>query len=202
MDCSWPMGASLNDGVSKDMYLQQPCELKYPTIDKVARKIYDLSVNNMGEPIYFWKEDLDRVFRQLYANPISIPMLGYKWKGLYYFDTVMMMGCRIAPYVCQCTTDMIVYIHTQAGYYAVNYVDDFLGVEYWSLITKAHNMFITLLDRLRIDRSSKKSVAPTQVIEFIGNLIDAKNMMIGVTPEQNIQVLRELESWHEKTSCT
>ena len=81
-------------------------------------------------------------------------------------------------------------------------VDDFLGVEYWSLITKAHNMFITLLDRLRIDRSSKKSVAPTQVIEFVGNLIDAKNMMIGVTPERKIQVLRELESWREKTSCT
>ena len=30
----------------------------------------------------------------------------------YYFDLVMVMECRIAPYICQRTTNMISYIYT------------------------------------------------------------------------------------------
>ena len=201
MDCSWPIGASLNDGISKLHYLREECKLTYPTIDTVARHIFALSKQS-EEPIFLWKEDLNRAFRQLFACPSSIPYLGYRWRGKYYFDLVMVMGCRIAPYVCQQMTDMLAYIHRKMTYYILNYVDDFLGIEFQSKIKQSHEAFCTLLDNLAVQRSKRKSVAPTQVIEFVGSLVDTINMMLGVTPQRKVEVLKELESWRTRAFCT
>ena len=39
MDLSWPRnGASVNDGISKEYYLEQPVNLQYPTVDKLCKK--------------------------------------------------------------------------------------------------------------------------------------------------------------------
>ena len=92
MDCSWPIGASLNDGMSKDKYLSQDIQLKYPTIDSLARRVFELKSKNPEKSIFFFKEDLDRAFRQLRGDPKSAPLLGYKWRGRFYFDLVMVMG--------------------------------------------------------------------------------------------------------------
>ena len=110
MDCSWPIGKSLNDGITKHVYLGGSIELKYLTVDLVCRKIFDLSRHGT-EDIYMYKEDMDRAFRQLPVDFKTVPLLGFQWRGLYYFDLVMMMGCHIAPYICQRTTNMLTYLH-------------------------------------------------------------------------------------------
>ena len=139
MDCSWPIGCSLNDGLCKFMYLGERIMLKYPTVDDLARRTYELRVSDAVTPILFYKEDLERAFRQLFACPGSVPLLGFRWRTKYYFDLVMAMGCTIAPYICQRTTNMIVYLHEQMGYFLLNYVDDFIGVEFQSRAIKAHS---------------------------------------------------------------
>ena len=40
---------------------------------------------------------MDQTFRQSPADFRHVPMLGYRWRGKYYFDLVMMKGCHIAP---------------------------------------------------------------------------------------------------------
>ena len=200
MDCSWPIGFSLNDGMEKDSYMGQSISLKYPTVDTLARKVHELSESS-GEDILFFKEDLDRAFRQIYGCPLSVPLLGYRWRNLYYFDTVLVMGCRIAPYICQRVTNMITYIHKSMAYYLLNYVDDFIGAEPRSRIHRAHEAFIRLLRDLHIDRSPAKSIAHTQVIEWIGTLFNSRDMTIGITPQRKIEVLNELNRcrWKAKT---
>ena len=200
MDCSWPLGCSLNDGIDKNIYLGEHTDLKYPTIDSVCKKIYDLS-HSSHESIFLYKEYMDRAFRQLYADFCSIPLLGFKWRRRYYFDRVMMMGCRMAPYVCQRTTSMIVYLHNQMGYYLTNYVDDFLGLEYHSVVHQAHGALIRLMRNIGVGRSERKSVAPTQIIEFVGNL-NTVDMTLGVTQAHKIQTIKELEQWRHRTSTT
>ena len=76
MDCSWPIGYSLNDSTDKDMYLQKSTELRYPTMDSVCKCIYEMSLQDSQE-IWLFKEDLDRAFRQLYGDLKSVPLLGY-----------------------------------------------------------------------------------------------------------------------------
>ena len=63
MDCSWPIGSSLNDGIAKDRYLGKKVDLRYPTVDKLAARVHKLYEADMAKPIYFFKEDMDRAFR-------------------------------------------------------------------------------------------------------------------------------------------
>ena len=96
---------------------------------------------------------MDRAFRQLPANFGSVLLLGFHWRSHYYFDLVMMMGCRIAPYICQRTTNMVAYIHRSMGYFILNYVDDFVAAEYYDQIVSSHEVFIHLLKNIGIMHS-------------------------------------------------
>ena len=199
MDCSWPLGASLNDGISKFEYMNEQVTLEYPSIDDLVRCIFELNRREPEKQIFLYKEDLDWAFRQLGVEFSSIPLLGFRWRNLYYFDVVMVMGCRIAPYICQRTTNMVAYLHRQMSYFLLNYIDDFVGTEYEEKVYRAHATFVWLLRDIGLKRSVKKSVVPTQVLEFIGNLVDAKNVTIGVTDERKAEVGTELSKWERKS---
>ena len=171
MDCSWPVGASLNDGMSKDMYLSRQVFLWYPTVDTLAKRVFELKESAPNQKIFFFKEDMDRAFRQLRADPRSVPLLGFKWRGRFYFDLVMVMGCRIAPYVCQRTTDMIAYVYRMMQYFILNYVDDFISADYKTCIYEAHATFLRLMDNIGASRSEKKSVPPPRWWSFRGTCL-------------------------------
>ena len=161
LDCSWPIGYSLNDGIDKDSYAGRPIKLTYPTVDDLARRVFELTQQGQGQGhIAFFKEDMDRAFHQIFASPLSVPLLGFHWRNQYYFDLVMVMGCHIAPYICQHTTDMIRYLHNQMGYFLLNYVDDFVGTEFSSIIEQSHGALLRLLRDLNIGQSESKSVPP------------------------------------------
>ena len=166
---------------AKATYLGKDVSLKYPTVDDLARRIFQLQKADPTKPILMWKEDLDRAFRQLFADIKSVPLLGYRWRDLYYFDLVMVMASRIAPYICQRTTNMLAYVHRSMSYFVLNYVDDFIGAEFADRAAESHNAFKRLLRDVGVERSAKKSVEPTEEIEFVGNLVNTRNMTIGVT---------------------
>ena len=39
MDLSWPKGASVNNGVAKDVYLSTHYELKFPSVDVITNSL-------------------------------------------------------------------------------------------------------------------------------------------------------------------
>ena len=59
MDCSWPIGSSLNDGLNKNKYLGLDICLKYPTVDTLARRIFQLYQDDPDQDILLFKEDLE-----------------------------------------------------------------------------------------------------------------------------------------------
>ena len=98
--------------------------------------------------------------------------------------------------------NMISYIHASTGYFLLNYVDDFIGAEYYSLAFKAHASLIHMMSSIGVDRSAKKSVPPTQIIEFVGTLFNTIDMTIGITPARRSEIMKELEGWRWKTVVT
>ena len=102
----------------------------------------------------------------------------------------------------QCTTDTIRYIHTDSGFHLLNYVNDFIRTELRSHIYDSHAAFLRLTDNIGAVRSECKSIPPTQVIEFVGNLFNTIDLTIGVTPECKIKILNELQKWQCKSACT
>ena len=53
LDLSWPIGNSVNDGIDKHNYCRCPVELRYPTVDTLAKRIFEL-----GKNCKIWKKDL------------------------------------------------------------------------------------------------------------------------------------------------
>ena len=62
LDCSWPIGYSLNDGIDKDSYLSKPIKLTYPMVDHLAKRIHQLKKQGV-QVIFLFKEDMDHAFR-------------------------------------------------------------------------------------------------------------------------------------------
>ena len=108
LDLSCPKGASVNDGICKDIYLGEPVNLTYPTVDDIAERI-----------VQFWPGCL--LFKQLPVDPYDYLLLGYSWRDQLFFDVRLPMGLRSAAMACQRVTNSVCFILSPAGY-----SDDFM----------------------------------------------------------------------------
>ncbi|KAL9965660.1 hypothetical protein ACROYT_G029497 [Oculina patagonica] len=80
VDLSWPIGASVNDGIPSKQYLGEDFSLVYPTVDDVAARILAL-----GPGCLLFKRDLKRAYRQFPVDPGDYHLLGYSWQNQMFF---------------------------------------------------------------------------------------------------------------------
>ena len=116
VDLSWPLGASVNCGISKDMYLNESIDVHYASVEEVCRMV--LAV---GRGALIYKRDLRHAYRQFPVDPRDYRYLGYYWDNNYFFDTVLCMGQRNAGMGCGRSTKAVIYMHEQSGYTATSY---------------------------------------------------------------------------------
>ena len=93
LDLSWPAGASVNDGISKDLYLGQPVNLRYPMVDDIFSRIVQFASGCL-----LYKRDLKCAYHQLPVDPYDYPLLGYSCHDQLYFDVHLPMGQRWPPW--------------------------------------------------------------------------------------------------------
>ena len=178
LDLSFPIGNSVNDGIGRDEYLGLPAKLSFPKVDDFALHIYTL-----GRGCMMFKIDLSRYFRQLPLDPGDYSLIGYVIHGQIYFDKVLPMGMRSAPYITQRVTNAIAHIHRQMQFFLLNYVDDFVGAELKHRIWEAYRVLSDLLQELRVDTSQEKLVPPTTRLEFLGITFDSAKMTVTAEDE-------------------
>ena len=173
LDLSFPFGGSVNKGIPKDTYLGLEAKLEFPKVDDFAFIIFSLR-RGCG----MFKVDLSRYFRQLPLDPGDYSLIGYVIDGDIYFDKVLPMGMRSAPYIAQRVTNTIAYIHRKLKFFLLNYVDDFIGAETKQMIWAAYQALTALLAELRVDISQEKLVPPTTRLEFLGITFDSNTKTI------------------------
>jgi hypothetical protein len=83
---SFPKGNSVNDGI-----LPVNTSVNYATIEDAIRFI---KLNGPG--CFLAKTDIKNAFHIIPIHPDDYPTLGIKWKGAYYYDRCMPMGCSPA----------------------------------------------------------------------------------------------------------
>ena len=179
LDLSFPIGKAVNDGIPKDSYLGFATNLTFPKTDEFAFRIFHL-----GPGCAMFKIDLSRYFRQIPLDPGDYPLIGYVINGEIYFDKVMPMGMRSAPYIAQRITNAISFIHRILGFFLLNYVDDFVAAEIWDRIWEAYNALTKLLHDLRVETSKEKIVPPTTRLEFLGITFDSEKNDYGNIPRK------------------
>ena len=104
-------------------------------------------------------------------------------QGKFYFDKVLPMGMRSAPYIAQRITNAIAYIQRQLEYFLLNYVHDFVGAETKEKVWKAFEFLTNILEQLRVETAPEKTVQPTHRLKFLGVLFDAEEMTMEITPD-------------------
>ena len=197
LDLSFPHGHAVNDGMIKNNYLGWRAELTFPNTDDLA-----LRIAQIGKGALMFKIDLSRYFRQIPLDPGDYSMVGYIINGELYFDKVLPMGMRTAPYIAQRITNAVRYIHEQHKYFLLNYMDDFLGAEERDRAFKAFDHLTQLLATLRVETAPDKIIPPTTRIEFLGITFDSTTMTIEVTQDRVKDMLQELNTWNTKTAVS
>ena len=173
MDLSWPKGASVNNGVAKDIYLGTPYDLNYPSVDSITN-----SLRNLGPSGQSYKIDISRAFRHIKIDPGDIDVLGIKYQDHYFLDRSVAFRYRHGSLIFQRCTDAIRYIMAQCGLpLSYNYIDDLIYTGLLSQINDSFTFLNKLLGELGLDISSKKLVPPATSVTCLGILVDSVSVM-------------------------
>lgn len=92
-----------------------------------------------------------KAYWQFPIDTFDYPLMGFKWKNKYYFDTVLPMGLRSAAMACKRITDAVSFI----------YLDDFQGVELCEKAWSAFHFLHHLIDEVGLVESVSKACVPS-----------------------------------------
>ena len=197
VDLSWPSGASVNDGISKDIYLGEIIHLHYASVDQVCNMVLQI-----GPGAHIYKRDLRHAYRQVPVDPGDFQYLGYFWDSMLYFDTVLAMGQRNAAMACSRTTDAIMYIHEQAGHSGTNYLDDLIGVANPDVSLVAYEHLGKTLQELGLLENVSKACPPAPIQIVLGIEINTVEGTIAVPKDKLHEIKVLVSEWQEKVKST
>ena len=197
MNCSYPVGDSVNDKIPKDSYLGEECQLRYPTVDALVAL-----VKKKGKGCALMKRDLRRAYKQILVDPGDWPYLGLSWNGEFFFDMTMPMGLRSSARCCQRITNAVRYMVQQKGFDLVAFLDDMGTAEFWEKANECHATMGQVLSDAGFDENRQKGVSPTVTMLFLGVLFDTLNLTLSVSEERLRETMELLETWLGKAHMT
>ena len=191
LNLSHPFEAgSVNHAVSKEKYFGLDVDLKYPGIDALVKMI-----RTKGCGCLLFKRDLKRFYRQIFLCPGSIYLFGFVYMHEFYFDVVLPTGLRIACYIAQRISNVLMYIYKQLSYEGINYLDDLAAAEYARLAKRAFDVLGKILLDLGVWESLAKACEPNTVMVFLGVWFDTINLMLSIVPDRVVALKKELSYW-------
>ena len=198
LDLIWPAGSSVNDGISKDLFLGEPVSLTYPTVDDIADRIIQ-----PGPGCLLFKRDLKHAYRQLLVDPFDYPLLGYSWRDKWFFDVRLPMGLRSAAMAGQRVTNAVCFMLSWVGCNVLSYLDDFMGISAPQSAFDDYALSGLLLQALGLHELSHKASPPSTRVTCLGVLFDTINFTMSVTPDRLLELQTDLlPKWLTKKSAT
>lgn len=194
VDLSFPIGFGVNDGIDTLSYFGRDVSYTLPSI-----KDFITVLQKEGRGALAWKADLARAYRQLRADPVDAPLLGIKVGQEYYIDRCPPFGCKTSSAACQRTSNALVYLMREAGYFLLAYLDDYISCNKdASKAAEAYTYFADLTSRLGLKLAAHKCVHPTMSIDWLGYTIDTKLMTVAVPLQKLREIIQECKAWETK----
>ena len=188
-------GNSINSYIDKDNF-----SLQYVTIDRVIQAILKL-----GQGCFMAKTDIEAAFRQFPVHPDDWELLGMQWKGKYYFDKVLPFGLRSAPFKFNGLSQALEWIalYELLISFVDHILDDFIiGEPTESECSTSLRSLLIMFHNLGVPTAPGKTIGPTQVIEFLGILLDSIKLEARL-PQDKIERIRDaLCKWECRKSST
>lgn len=194
-------GSSINAFIEKDDF-----SLQYIKIDDAISALIRL-----GRDTFLAKTDIESAFRQFPVHPDDWELLGMRWNNLYYFDKVLPFGLRSAPYIFNQLSDALewILINQCSISYVGHILDDFLIMEPSATTqppsqpcqASLTSMLLTF-KTLGVPIAEHKTDGPSQVIEFLGLILDSKKMEARLPNDKLERLKNDLFSWETRKSTT
>ena len=177
-------GDSVNSGIPEEL-----CSVKYPDfMDAVELCL------QAGKGCYCAKSDMSMAFRNVPMNSKAWCFLVLKAKHprtgkVYYFvDKCMPFGASISCAIFQAFSDSIAFVvQWRTNKPLVNYLDDFFfAALYKALCDGQVRIFLEICGRICFPVSLEKTFWGTQMLTFLGLLIDTLHQLICI-PEDKLK---------------
>ena len=190
---SYPKGASVNDGIP-DEY----SSVKYSSVGQAIH-----SIVQVGSSSYLAKTDIQSAFRIVPVNPVDYPLLGFKWRGQFYYDKCLPMGCSSSCAIFERLSTALEWIIRQKVKEVVvhHILDDFLFIgPTYSSCQSALSIFKHICQEIGVPLAPDKTVGPLQVLDFAGIRLDTVQMQASLPPDkiskfsQSIQDIIKMKS--------
>ena len=192
---SYPEGESVNDFIPDEM-----SSVTYATIQDAISFI-----QGSRQHVHMAKVDIESAFRIIPVSPADRPLLGFQWKGQYFMDAVLPMGCRSSPAIFERFSTALEWAAlNKLGVTAmVHVLDDFLLLAHTA--TKCQRdltSFITLCHNLAVPLAHSKTVGPSSSITFLGITLDAVRMEARLPEDKLVKARSLLLAFLNKSKVT
>ena len=191
---SYPEGDSINDHIPKDPY-----SLQYVRVDDAIAIL-----RSLGTGSFMAKTDLKSAFRLMPIHPEDWNLLGIYWQSQYYIDLYLPFGLRSAPFLFNQISDALEWIlkHNYGLHHVIHILDDFFIAEKTKFACLGS--FTTLLKvfmSLRVPTVASKTLGPSQVLEFMGIVLDSNRMEARLPDDKLARIRQLLDSFTDRRSA-
>ena len=163
---SFPKGSSVNDGIPPEH-----TSVHYATIDGAIKLI-----KSAGPGCFLAKTDIKNAFRIIPIHPNDYGLLGMQWRGLYYYDRCMPMGCSSSCLTFETFSTAVEWVaHNKLKIdYILHLLDDYLLVAPSVQLCQQHlDLFLSLCTYLGIPIAPEKTCGPATSMSFAGIELDS-----------------------------
>ena len=162
---SFPKGSSVNDGIPSEH-----TSVHYATIDGAIKLI-----RSAGPACFLAKTDIKNAFRIIPIHPNDYNLLGMQWRGLYYYDRCMPMGCSSSCLTFETFSTAVEWVARNKLKidFILHLLDDFLLVAPSAhLCQQQLDLFLSLCAYLGIPIAPEKTCGPATSLSFAGIELD------------------------------
>ena len=185
VDLSSPKGKSVNDGISPEL-----ASVQYSSVDHLASL-----VRQSKRGALLVKADIKEAYRNIPVHPDDHHLLGIKWEGVAYMDTVLPFGLRSAPLIFSAMADAAQWMLWRGGVCkSLHYLDDFIMVEDSTPRAEdSKQALCRLFETLGIPLEPSKLEGPSSCLTFLGIEVDTINQQLRLPGKKLDRLLAELE---------
>ena len=155
-------------------------------------------INKFGRNCYLAKTDIKSAFRIIPVHPEDRHLLGFKWKGNYYFDNCLPMGCSSSCQLFECFSTALEWIVSnylpKVG--IIHVLDDFLFVtESKESCQIALDTFVKICKDLGVPLAPEKTMGPSQSLPFVGIQLDTVDMVASLPEDKVVKYVGLLDDF-------
>ena len=192
---SYPEGSSVNDYIPAEF-----ATVQYATIQDAISFI-----TSAHSIVFMAKVDIEAAFRIIPVAPCDRPLLGFRWRDLYYMDAVLPMGCSSSCAIFESFSTALEWIamRTLGATKVIHVLDDFLILaESQDKCDTDLQAFITMCSQLGVPLAPSKTVGPCTTLQFLGIVIDTVAMEVRLPEDKLLKARMLLRSFLARHKVT